>query len=259
MKKVLIGGAVFLVVIVAVLMLVLGNINSIVKKGVETAGPKILKAPVTLNKVDISVLSGSGKLSGLTIGNPAGFQTEYAFQLGKVEVELETGSVTTDTIHVKNILIDSPSIIFEGAFDKNNLGQLQANAAAYTASVASSGPAEEQQAADSEGKKILLDHLAIQNGDVSVSMKLLSDKELTVELPTIELNDIGKDKDTTLADAMKLVLAAINKAVVPAIQSELNLDEEVGKAIDALHDEAGDALQGGTDNGLGQIKGLFGK
>ena len=259
MKKILIGGAVVLVVVVAVLMLVLGNINPIVKKGVETAGPKILKAPVTLDKVDISVLSGSGKLSGLTIGNPAGFQTEYAFQLGKVEVELETGSVTTDTIHVKNILIDSPSIIFEGAFDKNNLGQLQANAEAYTASDTSEGPAEEQQAADSDGKKILIDHLAIQNGDVSISMKLLFDKELTVELPTIELNDIGKDKDATLADAMKLVLAAINKAVVPAIQSKLNLNEKLDKAVGTLQDKAGGALQEGTDNGLGQIKGLFGK
>jgi len=259
MKKVLIGGAVVLILVVAVLMLVIGNINPIVKKGVETAGPKVLQAPLTLDKVDISVLSGSGKLSGLTIGNPAGFQTDYAFQLGKIEVELDTGSITTDTIHVKKILIDAPSIIFEGAFDKNNLGQLQANAAAYTASDTSGGPAKEQQAADSDGKKILIDHLAIQNGDVSISMKLLSDKDLTVELPTIELNDIGKDKDATLADAMKLVLAAINKAVVPAIQSKLNLNEELDKAVGQLQDKAGGALQEGTDNGLGKIKGLFGK
>lgn len=258
MKKVLIGGAVVLVIVVAVLMLVLGNINPIVKKGVETAGPKILKAPVTLNNVDISVLSGSGKLSGLTIGNPAGFQTEYAFKLGKVEVELNAGSVTTDTIQVKNILIDSPSIIFEGAFNKNNLGQLQANAEAYTASDTSPGPAEKQQDADSGGKKIQIDHLVIQNGDVSVSMKLLSDKELTVELPPIELKDIGKDKDTTLSDAMKLVLAAVNKAVVPAIQSKLNLDEEVGKAVEALKDKADSTLQEETEKGLGKIKGLFG-
>lgn len=258
MKKVLIGGAVVLVLVVAVLMLVMGNINSIVKKGVETVGPKVLKAPVTLDKVDISVLSGSGKLSGLTIGNPAGFQTEYAFQLGKVEVELDTGSVTTDTIHVKKILIDSPSIIFEGAFDKNNLGQLQKNAKASTASDKIGAPAEEQQAADGGGKKILIDYLAIQNGDASISMKLLTDQQLTVELPTIELKDIGKDKDTTLADAMELVLAAVNKAVVPAIQSKLNLNEELDKAVGELQDKAGGALQEQTD-GLGKIKGLLGK
>ena len=259
MKKILIGGAVVLVVVVAVLMLVLGNINPIVKKGVETAGPKILKAPVTLDKVDISVLSGSGKLSGLTIGNPTGFQTEYAFQLGKVEVELDTGSLTTDTIHVKKILIDSPSIIFEGAFDKNNLGQLQKNAKASTASDKSGAPAEKQQAAEGGDKKILIDHLTIQNGDASISMKLLTDQQQTVELPTIELKDIGKDKATTLADAMEIVLAAINKAVVPAIQSKLNLNEELDKAVGKLQDEAGGALQEGTDNGLGKIKGLFGK
>ena len=259
MKKILIGGAVVLVVVVAVLMLVLGNINPIVKKGVETAGPKILKAPVTLNNVDISLLSGSGKLSGLTIGNPAGFQTEYAFQLGKVEVELDTGSLTTDTIHVKKILIDSPSIIFEGAFDKNNLSQLQKNAAAFTASDKNAAAAEKQQTTAAESKNILIDHLVIQNGDVTISMKMLTDQELTTELPIIELKDIGKDKKTTAADAMKLILAAVNKAVVPAIQSKLNIDKEIGKAVDTMQKKADSAIQEETEKGLGKIKGLFGK
>jgi hypothetical protein len=239
-------------------MLVIGNINPIVKKGVETAGPKVLQAPVTLDKVDISVLSGSGKLSGLTIGNPAGFQTDYAFQLGKIEVELDTGSITTDTIHVKNILIEAPSIIFEGAFDKNNLGQLQKNAAAFTASDKSAA-AEKQQTTAAESKNILIDHLVIQNGDVTISMKLLTDQELTTELPTIELKDIGKDKKTTAADAMKLILAAVNKAVVPAIQSKLNIDKEIGKAVDTMQKKADSAIQEETEKGLGKIKGLFGK
>jgi len=259
MKKILIGGAVVLVLVVAALMLALGNINPIVKKGVETAGPKVLQAPVTLDKVNISVLSGSGKLSGLTIGNPAGFETEYAFRLGKVEMDLDTGSITTDTIHVKNITIDAPSIIFEGAFDTNNLSQLQKNAAAYTVSDKSAPAAEKQQPAASESKKILIDHLVIQNGDVSLSMKLLSDQKQTAKLPVIELKDIGKNKETTLADAMKIILAAVNKAVVPAIQSKLNLNAELDKAVGKLEDQAGDALQEGTDNGLGKIKGLFGK
>lgn len=259
MKKVLIGGAVVLALFVAVLMLVLGNINPIVKKGVETAGSKVLKAPVTLDKVDISVLSGSGKLSGLTIGNPAGFQTDYAFRLGKIDVELDTGSITTDTIHVKNILIDAPSIIFEGAFDKNNLGQLQKNAHAYTASDKNGPAAEKKQTGDAESKKIMIDQLVIQNGDVTISMKLLTDKKTTVELPTIELKDIGKDKKTTAADVMKLVLAAVNKAVIPAIQSKLNLDEELNKAVNTMQKKADSAIQEETEKGLGKIKGLFGK
>ena len=132
MKKILIiGGAVIIVVVIAILVL-LGNINSIVKKGVEKAGPIILQAPVTLKSVDISVSSGSGELQGFTVGNPKGYKTDYAFQMDSLKVDLDVRSVTSDKIHIKNVIIDSPNIIFEGGFGKSNLSQLQANAKAFT-------------------------------------------------------------------------------------------------------------------------------
>jgi hypothetical protein len=263
MKKILIGGAVLVIIVVVALVLVLGNINGIVKKGVETAGPMVLKVPVTLDKADISIFSGSGRLKGLTIGNPAGFHTEYAFQLGSVQMDIDPSSVTSDKIHVKNIVIDAPRIIFEGAFDKSNLSQLQANAAAFSASGKEAGPAQtEQQKSESAGKKIQIDLLTIKNGDISVSMNLLQGKKLTAALPTIELKDIGKDNDATIADAMKKVLIAVNKAVIPAIQANLanlNLDQGVQKAVEAVQEKTGGALQEQTEKGLGKIKGLFGK
>ena len=166
MKKIFIGGAVLVIIVVAILVLVLGNINAIVKKGVETAGPKVLKVPVTLDKADISVFSGTGRLTGLTIGNPPGFKTDYAFQLGNVQMDIDTGSVTSDKIHVRSIVIDAPSIIFEGAFDKSNLGQLQANAAAFSASGKDTpAPAGDQQTSESAGKKIQIDLLTRSQED----------------------------------------------------------------------------------------------
>ena len=263
MKKILIGGAILVIIVVAVLVFILGNINGIVKKGVETGGPMVLKVPVTLNKADISVFSGSGRLTGLTIDNPPGFQTPYAFQLGTVQMDIDTGSITSDKIHVRNILIDAPSIIFEGSFDKSNLSQLQANAAAFSgAGKTPSTSQAEQQTSESAGKKIQIDQLTIKNGDISVSMDLLHGKKLTAALPPIELKDIGKDNDATIADAMKKVLAAVNKAVIPAIQANLanlNLDQGVQKAVEAVQEKTGGAVQEQTEKGLGKIKGLFGK
>jgi hypothetical protein len=263
MKKILIGGAVVVIIVVAVLVLVLGNINGIVKKGVETAGPMVLKVPVTLDKANISIFSGSGRLAGLTIANPVGFHTEYAFQLGTVQMDIDTGSITSDKIHVKSIVIDAPRIIFEGSFDKSNLSQLQANAAAFSAAGKEDGTSSaEQQKSESTGKKIQIDRLTIKNGDISVSMNLLQGKKLTAALPPIELKDIGKDDDASIADAMKKVLTAVNKAVIPAIQANLtnlNLDQGVQKAVETIQKKTGGALQEQTEKGLGKIKGLFGK
>lgn len=253
MKKFMVIGGVAVAVIVVVIVLVLGNLNSIIKKGVETAGPKILQAPVTLNKADISILSGSGELTGLTIGNPKGFKTDYAFQLGQVKIDVDTGSIASEKIHVKSIAIDAPQIIFEGAFGKNNLSQLQANAEAFTGADGQKAATEDKKTQDSSGgKKVQIDHLTIKNGSVSVSMDLLMGKKLTVQLPPIELKDIGKDKDASMSDALKKVLGAINKAVIPAIQSNIgNLDKELKKT--------GETLQKEVEKGLGTFKGLLGK
>ena len=125
MKKLfIIGGVVVAVVVVGVLVMV-GKINPIVKGGVEKAGPVILKAPVTLDAVNISFFSGSGELKGFTVGNPEGYKTAHAFSMDRLKIDLDVKSVTSDKVHIKNIVIDSPNIIFEGSFGKSNLSQLQ--------------------------------------------------------------------------------------------------------------------------------------
>ena len=87
MKKLLIFAGIVVVVIVAAAVLMVGNINTIIKKGVEKGGPILLKAPVSLSKVNIDLKSGAGEFKGLTIGNPAGYNTAYAFKLGRLNIE----------------------------------------------------------------------------------------------------------------------------------------------------------------------------
>ena len=99
---------------------------------------------------------------------------------------------------------------------------------------------------------MIVDHIIIDNGSISVSMGVLQGQKLTVPLPSIELNDIGKEKDANISDVMGEVLAALNKAVIPAVQSgvgDLGIDvEKTGKAFEEK-----------TGLGLDNIKGLFGK
>jgi hypothetical protein len=236
------------VVVVGVLVLV-GKINPIVKGGVEKAGPTILKAPVTLDAVNISFFSGSGELKGLTIGNPEGFKTAHAFSMDRLKIDLDVKSVTSDKIHIKNIIINSPSIIFEGSFGKSNLSQLQANAAEFSGA---GDDGAEKESSSGDSKKMIVDHIMIDNGSISVSMGILQGQKLTVPLPKIELNDIGKEKDANISDVMGEILAAVNKAALPAVQSGIgDLGIGVGKT--------GEAVQKKTEQGLDKIKGLFGK
>ena len=255
MKKVLIAGGVLILIVVAAVILLVGNIDTIIKKGVETVGPKILQAPVTLKDVDISVSSGSGELTGLTIGNPAGYKTEYAFQLGGIAVELDVKSVTSDKVHIRSVLINSPQIIYEGALGKkNNLSQLQANVESFTgAGGVSDEKPDDSGSVDAGGsKKVQIDYIKIADGSIGVSMDLLQGKALTVPLPTIELRDIGKDKEATMSDAVKQILAAVNNAALPAVRGAVtNFTKGLKGTAEAVQEEA--------QKGLDKLKGLFDK
>ena len=228
MKKILvICGAVLIVIVVAALI-ILGNINSIVKNGVEKAGSIILKAPVKLANVDISIFSGSGVLKGSTIGNPEGFKTDHAFYMDTLKIDLYIRSITSDKIHIKNIIIDSPDIVFEGGFRKNNLNQLQSNVKDLTSSGTSSAK-NEKPVSDSGGKKIRIDYIKIQNASIRTGIGIFQGKKLTITLPTIELKNIGKEKDVSISDALEMILGVVNKAVIPVLQSKYGSSKELKK------------------------------
>ena len=252
MKKLLIFGGVFIIAAVVVVVFLVGNINIIIKKGVEKVGPKILQAPVTLNDVDISVSSGSGKLNGLTVGNPAGYKTEYAFQLGGIAVDLDVKSVATDKVHIRSVEINAPKIIYEGVLGKkNNLSQLQDNVASFMGGGENKTSGSEKGSKE-DGKKVQIDYIKISNGSISVSMDILKGEPLTVPLPTIELRDIGKDKDTDMSGALQQVLSEINKAALPAVQGGAsNFTKGLKAAAEAIKEKTGE--------GFDKLKGLFGE
>ncbi len=109
-RGLLIGGGIVVVVVVGVIAFVVLNINPIIKESVQTYGSEITKVAVVLNEVDISPWSGKGKLVGMTVGNPKGYHTDSAFQLGVVSVDLDVGSVTEDTVIIHEIVIAGPQV-----------------------------------------------------------------------------------------------------------------------------------------------------
>src|SRR5438445_13352703 len=133
MKKLIIRG---IVVLLVLLVLAIGVsiyfLGSIVKKGVETVGRQITKTEIRLDSATLSLLSGSGKLKGLLVGNPQGFKAASAIKVGAVSVGVAPGSVFSDKVHVKEIRVQAPEITFEGGLKGNNLSKLLDNVQAAT-------------------------------------------------------------------------------------------------------------------------------
>ena len=277
-KSLVIGGGVVggaIIIVVVVFAFVLSNLDALVKEAVEKVGSEATQARVTLNKVEISLKSGSGALNGLKVGNPKGFQTPSAFDLGRISVALDTSKIGGDVVVIKEIVIDRPQVTYELAGTASNVDAIKKNVDAYARQFSSGGAKK-----SGEGPKLIIDNLYIKGGQVGVSAGFLKGKALSAPLPDVHLKDIGKkEKGADPAEVAQKVIDSMTQGASKAV-SGLGLDKMMGdaakaagEATKALQQGAGDAtkaakegaesvgktLEKGAGEAGEQLKKLFGK
>ncbi len=231
------------VLIIAIIITLGLSLNSIIKQGIETVGPRATGSEVKLAKADISILSGKGELKGIFIGNPKGFQTESAIKLDTVRMAIDVSSVFSDKIIIDEIFIDGPEITYEKSGRSDNIKAILNNVKAFAGG--SKAAPESEKKTGGEEKKIQINNLIIKNGKVHMSATLLKGQKTSLPLSDIHLKDIGKDGEgTTMAKAMEKVFASLNKNTVSAVTDSV-------KSIGSTVEKTTDKLKG--------LKGLFGK
>ena len=256
------------VIVVGVIALFL-SLNSLIKAGVETVGPKIIKAPVTVRKVSLSPFSGTGEINGLIVGNPEGFKSKSAFELGTVKVDIDLGSLKSDTIVINEITIDAPNITYERALKTSNIKQILDNVEAFSGGKGGTPkePEEKPTEAKSEkpAKKVVIKKIAITNASARVTASLLGDTVPAIKIPNIIMTDIGTEKEgVSSAEAVKKILSKVLTSVRDAYKNIGGLDalKNAGKSLeggtDALKD-TGKALEDGANDAVKGLKGLFKK
>ena len=254
MKKLLIR-----ISIAAVILLILGvvavclSLDSAVKRGVETFGPMITKVEVKLDSVNISLLSGGGKIKGLLVGNPAGFKTASAIQVASASLALQPTSVFSDKVIIKSINLQAPEITFETDLKENNLSKLLANVQAATGGSDNS----DQNAASKGAKKLQVDDFLISGAKVHVSVTTLGGTSATLPLPEIHLTGLGQGPDgITPAELTKVVLQEIEKAAVQVASTSV---ADLGKNAAGLTKGLGGSATGAVDKVTKGLGGLFKK
>src|SRR5436190_11030764 len=168
MKKLIVRGVVILLVLlVAVVGVSIFFLGAIIKKGVETVGPQITKTEIRLDSATLSLLSGSGKLKGLLVGNPEGFKTQSAIKVGAVSIGVVAGSVLSDKVHVTQINVQAPEVTFEGGLKGNNLSKLLDN---VQSAAGGSDKTSATTTDKSASKKLQVDDFVISAGKINLSI-----------------------------------------------------------------------------------------
>ena len=189
---------------------------------------------------------------------------------------MDTGTITSDTIVIKEIIVQAPDITYEIGSGGSNLDKLKENADAYV-KVASGGGGGSADSAD--GKKLIIEHLYIRDAKMNVSASFLGGKKFGATLPEIHLTDIGKeDNGAGPGEIADQVISAITDSATGAL-SGIDFGDMAGKvteqlgdilggaggmasgAADAAKSQAADMMKKATESsgGAGEaLKGLFG-
>ncbi len=241
MKKIILGGIVTLVLLLIVGLVVAAfSLDSLVKRGIETAGPKFTKVDVKLDEVKLSLLSGDGRLGGLVIGNPDGFKTPHAISLGTAQLAIQPSSLLSGKIVIRTVRVEAPEITLETGLNGTNLKKILANVQETTGGDGTNAPASPAAPApknESAGKKFEVGDFLITGAKLNFSVTGLGSQSVT--LPEIHLTDLGKGTDgLTGAELTQQVLTAVEKA-----------------AAKVASESAGTIAKGAT----GLVKGLAGK
>ncbi len=248
MKKWLVRiGIALVVLVIAAVLGVRFFLDSAIKKGVETVGPMVTKVTVKLDSVSVSILSGSGSMRGLVVGNPEGFKTPAAISVGSASLSLVPASVLNDKVVIKSINIKAPEITFESGLRNNNLSAIMANIDSFT------GPSSES----GSQRKLQVDEVLVSDGKIHVSITTLAGRSLTVPLPTIHLTNLGQGPEgITAADLTRKILGEIEKNTVQAAAGSV---ADLGKETVGMVKDAGKAAVGNAEKTVKGLGGLFKK
>lgn len=225
MKKVLLvlglGG---LAVLIAAYIGVAYFLGSIVKSGVNTLGPKLTQTRVELAGATLSPLTGSGTLTGLTVGNPAGWSEGNAFSLGKVHVDVQPMSIFGDHVVINEIIIDAPVFNYETKIVASNIKDLLKNIEKFTG-----GGAKAAETKEGKSIRFVVKKFRLTNAKATLGM---GPTAVPVPLPPASLDNIGVDRGGITADQLaREIMASVLGSIVGGTANALG---QVGSASGSM-------------------------
>ncbi|MFZ9440988.1 MAG: hypothetical protein ACO260_11925 [Hylemonella sp.] len=85
-KRLLILLLVLLAALAAAMWWLRGNLDGLIKDAIVRYGSEMTQAEVQVGSVELHIKQGQAVIRNLKIGNPAGFKTPYALEVGEIEM-----------------------------------------------------------------------------------------------------------------------------------------------------------------------------
>lgn len=232
------------------------SLESIVQTVVRKYGSQVTGTEVNLGGFKLSLLKGEVEINNLTVANPKNYTQPNIMSVGRVAVKVNLKSVLSDTIVVENVEIEKPEITYELlSLTQNNLSQLLDNIKKNTASGSkakepAAEPAENTAEPEvKDGKKVVIDHLLVSGGNINLAASIAGHSaSASVPLPTIEMNDIGREKNKNGAGVAETLSAILQKIFSTAYETVVNskladmknaAEESLNNVVEGIKEKSG--------------------
>ena len=213
---------------------VYNSLDAIVGKLVNKYGSEVLGTEVNLAGFSISPTKGTAEINRLTIANPKNYKEPYLFDLNKVAVKIDMKSLTSDTIIIDSIEVNKPAITYEMlSLTQNNIKEIQDNINNYLKKSSSGEQTKaktettEKAEASETGKKVIIKKLTIS--DIALTAAVAG-QDATLNLPTIEMKNLGEEKTQTKTNIPQVIAKVMNKILSVAmdnvVSNKLNIPVE---------------------------------
>jgi hypothetical protein len=222
--------AVVAAAVVAALLYGAGRVDGVVASTVERYGSAVTGTDVNVDGVDLALTSGRAALTGVTVENPSGYETDYAVRVGTATVEVDVGSLASDVPVIKELVLDGALINAEQRDLASNLTDIQKHA--------TSGSGDESAG---EPGRIVIERFRLRNARLLVTSDRLSAPE-DLPLDDVVVGRIGSATGgATYSEAAEAMLMPVLAAARTAATERLRVaaaDAVTEAARDELDDEA---------------------
>lgn len=202
-----------IIAVVGVVVLAFTQVDKIAKEAIERGGTYAMQVETTVDTVDVNITGGTASMNGLNIANPAGFDTSHFLRMGDANASMNIESIRSDTIVMPSITLSGIDVILDKGGNPSNYNTILNSLKRFESSGQDAPPA------DQGGKKLIINSLKLQDINIRVANMpgiSLAVGDVAVNIPEIELRDVGKEESMTTAEVINLVVKTVLAAAVEA-------------------------------------------
>lgn len=248
MKKLLYIVLALLVLVIGGVVLLVNNLDSLVRRAIEVAGSNALGTEVRVGSVNLDLAGGSATLSDFSIANPEGFSDQDMVRFGELLLALDLASLNTEVLRITSVRSVNPFLHYEMQGTRSNVDALRERFPA-SATPAESAPAGSEpviainsiQIGGIQGRlqsDVLRQTVDVDLGDVQIPPVQGTPEQLAQQIAVPLLTQLGRNASAAFTGAMSDQVESELRARATEIQ------EEAGERIR----QAEEAAQGAADD-----------